>query len=178
MNKKLTMLCGFALVLGCSAAFAAESAKPAKEADKSQEQEKNTKAAVKAKAAQRKITKEEIGKEAVCPVTGEKFKVTAETLSASYKGKVYYFCCPGCDKPFSKDPEKYINKKEAGQDKIYVCPMGDYQGNKPGKCPKCGMNLAEKKAERSKTYVCPMGDYQGDKPGECPKCGMDLVEKK
>lgn len=27
----------------------------------------------------------------------------------------------------------------------YVCPMGDYEGDKPGKCPKCGMTLVEKK---------------------------------
>ena len=29
--------------------------------------------------------------------------------------------------------------------KIYVCPMGEYESGKPGKCPKCGMNLVEKK---------------------------------
>ncbi len=29
--------------------------------------------------------------------------------------------------------------------KTYVCPMGDYEGGKPGKCPKCGMTLVEKK---------------------------------
>jgi hypothetical protein len=29
--------------------------------------------------------------------------------------------------------------------KRYVCPMGDYEGDKPGKCPKCGMQLKEKK---------------------------------
>lgn len=26
----------------------------------------------------------------------------------------------------------------------YVCPMGDYEGDKPGQCPKCGMTLVEK----------------------------------
>ncbi|MDD5210186.1 MAG: heavy metal-binding domain-containing protein [Elusimicrobiales bacterium] len=148
MNKKLTILCGFALVLSCSAAFAAEGAKPEKAENKGQEQKKEAKTAAKAKAPKavlRKIAKEEIGKEAVCPVTGEKFKVTEETISASYKGKVYYFCCPGCDKGFIASPEKYLNKKKAEQAKIYVCPMGDYQGDKPGKCPKCGMNLLEKK---------------------------------
>jgi len=36
-------------------------------------------------------------------------------------------------------------KKAAAPAKIYVCPMGDYQGDKPDKCPKCGMNLVEKK---------------------------------
>ncbi len=30
---------------------------------------------------------------------------------------------------------------------VWVCPMGDYSGPKTtdGKCPKCGMDLAEKK---------------------------------
>ncbi len=26
----------------------------------------------------------------------------------------------------------------------YVCPMGEYEGDKPGSCPKCGMTLVEK----------------------------------
>lgn len=96
------------------------------------------------KAVLRKVTAEEIGKEAVCPVTGEKHTVTAETASASYKGEIYYFCCAGCDKSFLANPEKYAKKKPAAA-KVYVCPMNDYQGDKPGKCPKCGMKLEEKK---------------------------------
>jgi Cu+-exporting ATPase len=90
------------------------------------------------------VTAEEIGKEAVCPITGEKLIVKEDTGSASYKGKIYYFCCPGCDKSFLANPEKYAKKKTAAA-KVYVCPMGDYQGDKPGKCPKCGMKLEEKK---------------------------------
>lgn len=98
------------------------------------------------KAVLRKVTAEEIGKEAVCPVTGEKLTVKEDTGSASYKGKIYYFCCPGCDKSFLANPEKFVSKKPAAEaKKVYVCPMGDYQGDKPGKCPKCGMNLEEKK---------------------------------
>ena len=27
----------------------------------------------------------------------------------------------------------------------YVCPMGEYEGDRPGTCPKCGMTLVEKK---------------------------------
>lgn len=27
----------------------------------------------------------------------------------------------------------------------YICPMRDYEGDKPGQCPKCGMTLVEKK---------------------------------
>lgn len=97
------------------------------------------------KAVLRKVTKEETGKEASCPVTGEKVTVSTETVSALYKGATYYFCCPGCDQAFMANPEKYAKKKAAAAaKKIYVCPMGDYQGNKPGKCPKCGMDLKEK----------------------------------
>ena len=63
-------------------------------------------------AQPRRPGQDELGKEAVCPVTGDKFKVNDETLSAEYKGKVYYFCCPACDKPFRENPEKYMEKKE------------------------------------------------------------------
>ena len=38
-----------------------------------------------------------------------------------------------------------LAEKKAERSKTYVCPMGDYQGDKPGKCPKCGMDLVEKK---------------------------------
>jgi YHS domain-containing protein len=49
----------------------------------------------------------------ICPVTGE--EVDPETLTVEYKGKVIGFCCPGCDKKFKKDPEKYIkNLSEDG----------------------------------------------------------------
>ncbi len=155
MNGKLTLPCAFALALACSPAFAEEGARKAAPPPKAesgtnlaQARKKGAEAAGRAKApkaALRKTAKEEEGKEAVCPVTGEKFKVTAETLSASYKGKVYFFCCSGCGKPFIADPEKYLHKKRAVQARIYACPMGDYQGDKPGKCPKCGMTLEEKK---------------------------------
>lgn len=139
-------------------------------------------AAKKAEAVYRKVTKAEIGKSAVCPVTGEELKIAKDTVSVSYKGKKYYFCCPGCDKSFMKDPDKYaVNEKAAA--KKYVCPMGDYEGDKPGKCPKCGMTLVEKKAEKKqekahKKYVCPMGCAESDKPGKCPECGMDMKERK
>ena len=29
-----------------------------------------------------------------------------------YKGKTYYFCCPGCKPQFDKNPEKYISKRK------------------------------------------------------------------
>jgi hypothetical protein len=65
---------------------------------------------------------------------------------------------------------------------IYTCTMHpDVVSDKPGKCPKCGMDLVQKKikVEMKKVYTCTMHpEVISDKPGKCPKCGMDLVEKK
>ncbi|MBI4350146.1 MAG: YHS domain-containing protein [Elusimicrobia bacterium] len=185
MKRKLTLLLGFAVTLAYSPAFAEETAakgehamQTAADAPAPKAKDARTEKKVQAeKAVYRKITAEEVGMESVCPATGEKFKVTEKTPSVSYKDKNYFFCCPGCDKSFIKNPEKYLAKKtEAG--KRYACPMGCAESDKPGKCPKCGMNMTEKKAARNKAYVCPMGEYEGSKPGKCPKCGMNLVEKK
>lgn len=79
---------------------------------------------------------------------------------------------------------------------IYTCPMhAEVQQEKPGSCPKCGMNLeakklsSEKKADtthrqhdghqkKEAVYSCPMHpEVKSDKPGKCSKCGMDLVKK-
>jgi YHS domain-containing protein len=47
-----------------------------------------------------------------CPVLGGNID---KNVYADYKGKRVYFCCPGCDKEFEKNPEKYLQKlKEEG----------------------------------------------------------------
>lgn len=158
MNRKLTMLCAVALIIVWSPVFAEEGAPKGDARGQRTKIEKTdgahpgqmkgtglAKKAQKAKVTAYKATKEEIGKETVCPVTGDKFKVAAGTPAASYKGKIYYFCCSDCEKSFRANPEKYAMKKQAPEAKVYICPMGDYQGDKPGKCPKCGMDLVEKK---------------------------------
>lgn len=49
----------------------------------------------------------------VCPVMGE--EVDPEAPTEVYNGKTIGFCCPGCDKKFKKDPEKYMkNLSEDG----------------------------------------------------------------
>jgi YHS domain-containing protein len=50
---------------------------------------------------------QKIGTKATCPVTGDQFTISKDTVHAEYKGKHVYFCCPGCKKSFDKDPEKY-----------------------------------------------------------------------
>jgi YHS domain-containing protein len=48
------------------------------------------------------------GTKATCPVMGDQFTITKDTLHSEHKGKHVYFCCSGCKKSFDKDPDKYI----------------------------------------------------------------------
>jgi len=49
----------------------------------------------------------------VCPVKGN--PVEEDTPTVDYNGKLYGFCCPGCDTKFAKNPEKYAkNLSEDG----------------------------------------------------------------
>jgi hypothetical protein len=69
---------------------------------------------------------------------------------------------------------------------VYTCPMDpEVISDKPGRCPRCKMNL-EKKAIKMNTqtkiqkdvYACPMHqEITSDKPTKCSKCGM-MLEKK
>jgi len=103
----------------------------------------------------RSINSDEIGIEAICPVTKNKFKVDKETKAIDYKGQTYYFCCPGCDTEFIKEPEKYIrsmfnvqrltnNEQQTTNHEIlyWTCSMHpQVRADKPGKCPICSMEL-------------------------------------
>jgi Cu+-exporting ATPase len=51
-----------------------------------------------------------------CPVSGETFNKSDDSESYVYKGKTYYFCCPGCKESFVKDPEKYLKAVEEGKE--------------------------------------------------------------
>ena len=103
----------------------------------------------------RSVNSNEIGIEVICPVTKNKFKVDKETKAIDYKGQTYYFCCPGCDTEFIKEPEKYIrsmfnvqrltnNEQQTTNHEIlyWTCSMHpQVRADKPGKCPICSMEL-------------------------------------
>lgn len=77
----------------------------------------------------------------------------------------------------SKAAQETTGSKAEGE--VYTCPMHpEVTSDKPGECPKCGMDLELKKSAPPTSYVCPMHpEVTSDKPGECPKCGMDLEAK-
>ena len=55
-------------------------------------------------------------------------------------------------------------KEQTTTKEIYTCPMHpEVQSDKPGKCPKCGMNLEKKKI---KVAVKPMEQKASSKPAE------------
>ena len=55
----------------------------------------------------------------VCPVLGGNID---KKVYVDYQGKRIYFCCPGCDAEFKKDPEKYLKKIEAQGITLEKCP--------------------------------------------------------
>ncbi|MFC1746350.1 YHS domain-containing protein [Candidatus Riflebacteria bacterium] len=50
------------------------------------------------------IALKELGPNERCPVMGGEADPEAK---ASYKGATYYYCCPGCDKKFNKNPHAH-----------------------------------------------------------------------
>jgi transcription initiation factor IIE alpha subunit len=77
--------------------------------------------------------------------------------------------------------EKAGKKDTAQHETFYTCPKhSDVVSDKPGKCPKCGMdlNLSSKEAmkmEVTKSYSCPVHkEVTSHDPGRCPKCGKKL----
>jgi YHS domain-containing protein len=43
------------------------------------------------------------------PVCGMEVSPESAAATYEYKGKMYFFCAPGCKAAFEKDPEKYLS---------------------------------------------------------------------
>jgi len=71
---------------------------------------------------------------------------------------------------------KYKNIPVDTAKTYYTCSMHpEVRSSKPGKCPKCGMELV--KVEQA-IYACPMHpEVISKKPGKCHICGMTLEKK-
>lgn len=59
----------------------------------------------------------------------------------------------------------------------YACPMcAAQESSKPGKCPKCGMDMEKKDAPDNTLWSCPMHpDENGKAVGKCSDCGMKFT---
>ena len=60
-------------------------------------------------AAVHKVAPEELGREAACPVTGQKLTVAEGTPALDLKGKTYYFSDDVSLGKFKKNPGKYLD---------------------------------------------------------------------
>ncbi|MEK7812320.1 MAG: heavy metal-binding domain-containing protein [Candidatus Desantisbacteria bacterium] len=88
-----------------------------------------------------------------CAYDGMEMDKKEMKASMRYKGKKLYFCTKNEMKEFKKDPQAYLSGGKKGTmttttepNAQYTCPMHpEVISDKPGNCPKCGMNLVKKK---------------------------------
>ncbi|HWR13699.1 MAG TPA: heavy metal translocating P-type ATPase [Terriglobales bacterium] len=83
----------------------------------------------------------------VCGMTVDPAKARG---TAEYKGKTYYFCCPGCVTKFNADPEKYL-KGASAPAMVMLGSIGAAQ-TKTVTDPVCGMKIDPAKAAGKYTY--------------------------
>ena len=50
------------------------------------------------------------------PVCGMDVDTNNPAATSDYNGQTYYFCAPGCKKQFDRDPERFLGKKDSGQE--------------------------------------------------------------
>ena len=101
-------------------------------------------------------------KEVKC-VSCSKMVKKSDSIEGKYEGKTYYFDSKKCKEAFLKNPKKMLAK--------YTCPMASCKtfSEKPGKCPKCGMNLKEMKGKKIKHGKEGKGHKDSKKKGKCCK---------
>jgi uncharacterized paraquat-inducible protein A len=80
---------------------------------------------------------------------------------------------------FSQDTAGQVIKmhKHKSEKMKYTCPMHpEVISGKPGKCPRCGMDMKMMAKEKTAgLYSCPVHpEVMSDKPGKCPECGTAL----
>jgi Cu+-exporting ATPase len=92
-----------------------------------------------------------------------------------HAGKMYYFCCAGCQQKFSADPAKYLNAPPKAL--IGIAPMGASRPMQIAPAPaRTAPSTPSGAAPKvSNEYTCPMDpEVRQQGPGDCPKCGMAL----
>lgn len=52
---------------------------------------------------------------AIDPVCGMEVDESTAQWTSDYKGKIYYFCAPGCKRSFDQEPEKFLGDDPGSQ---------------------------------------------------------------
>lgn len=99
------------------------------------------------------------------PVCGMSVKIAGAKYTYDYKGTTYYFCSESCQDAFSKEPDKYLAKKDVTKPMGQGMPMGggmhgqqmqmkagEKMGGAMENCPMMMKDL-EKKFENTKDGV-------------------------
>lgn len=55
-------------------------------------------------------SKPKVGTKARCPVMKGEFTITKNSKYSLYKGRYYFYCCPGCKPKFDANPSKYAGR--------------------------------------------------------------------
>jgi YHS domain-containing protein/TusA-related sulfurtransferase len=103
------------------------------------------------------IAQQKAGDTAKDPVCGMSVKIAGAKYTYDYKGTTYYFCSEGCQTAFSKEPDKYLAKKDVTK------PMG--QGMQMGG----GMHGQQMQMKP--------GEKMGGAMENCPMMMKDLEKK-
>lgn len=99
MLKQIAIILSLVIFI-CAVAFAQEN--PSKEKDETQA---NSELKSEQTSEKQESASEMTIWNKVCPVKGNPIEEDSPTVE--YNGKLYGFCCPGCDTKFAKNPEKY-----------------------------------------------------------------------
>jgi len=86
-----------------------------------------------------------------CPVSGKALGSMGEPVDYVAGNRLVRFCCSSCIRKFNAEASKFLAAPKAGGSEQngapYVCSMHpEVSQDKPGKCPKCGMELKQKKS--------------------------------
>jgi hypothetical protein len=86
---------------------------------------------------------------------------------------------PGADAPLTASPAGASKAKGNRPNKpkiVYVCPMDGYTSDKPGACPKCGMDLEKQTKPGEKTGKKGGSAESKKEDGENPSSSFDLAK--
>jgi Cu+-exporting ATPase len=114
------------------------------------------------------------------PVCGMTVNPARAAATHEHAGKMYYFCCRGCQGKFQADPAKYLTPKTlvatapAASHAVQIAPAPARSNPRQGALPAAARPSAAT-SKAANEYTCPMDpEVRQQSPGACPKCGMAL----